>query len=94
MGVAGKATKAAVDNLHAVLVTELTKVVSDGVQVVTKEGEVVKETAPAAYFKEARELLKDNGVVADIASNTALQNLAAILPFPEGAEDEIRRAIQ
>ena len=81
-----KASVEAVENLHATVVTELTKAIKEGVRDVS--GNILP--APAAYFKEARELLKDNGVTADVTHNPALGNLIGALPFPDGDTDEIR----
>lgn len=77
-----KASKTAMDELHALLATALTGIIRDGVTIMDKEGNAVKVSAPATFFKEAREFLKDNGVEALPEANKGLQNLASSLPFP------------
>lgn len=85
-----KASQAAMAELHALLAKALTSIVKDGVTMLDRQGNEVKVAAPASYFKEAREFLKDNGVEALPTANQGLKDLAASLPFPspEDIEDE------
>lgn len=82
-----KATDAAMNQLHALLAEALTGIIKEGVKVIDRQGNVEVVTAPAAFFKEAREFLKDNGVEALPEANKNLQNLAAVLPFPSQGDD-------
>ena len=82
-----KATVAALGQLHALLAEALGKVIREGVKVVDKEGEEHVVDAPAAFFKEAREFLKDNHIEADPEKNPGLKSLADSLPFPSKGDD-------
>jgi len=83
-----KASQEALAQLHSLLASALSTIIKDGVKVITKEGDEVFLSAPASFFKEAREFLKDNGVEALPAANAGLQSLAAVLPFPAAGDDE------
>jgi len=82
-----KASEKELEGLHGLLAKALADVIKDGVTVLDKAGNVVRTTAPASFFKEAREFLKDNGVEALPTANKDIKNLAASLPFlPEDDE--------
>lgn len=71
------ASKKAMEQLHAALAGEMAKILQDGVTEVTKDGEVVKVTAGAAYLSTIRQFLKDNGIEAQSG------NGASAVPFDE-----------
>jgi hypothetical protein len=92
-----KASEAELSRLHGALARGLTDIITDGVEVPTKEGSV-KVTAPAAYFGVAVALLKNNNITADPEKNEELrdlneklqarrQNKRTELNFREAAED-------
>jgi hypothetical protein len=83
-----KASQAALDQLLSLLANALATIIKDGVKVMGKDGEELQLTAPASFFKEAREFLKDNGVEALPEAHKGIQTLAAVLPFPEQGDDE------
>ena len=82
-----KASTEVLGELHAAIVAALKPIIVEGITVLDRNGVATKVTAPAAYFKEARELLKDNGIDAVPSANPALQSLAAVLPFPAPGDD-------
>lgn len=92
-----KASEQELSDLHGALARGLKDIISDGVEVPTKEGSV-KVTAPAAYFGAAVALLKNNNITADPSKNEELSDLNALLQkrrqskkdelnFREAAED-------
>ena len=92
-----KASEAELSKLHGELARGLTTIISEGVEVPTKEGSV-KVTAPAAYFGVAVALLKNNNITADPEKNEELKELneklqarrqskRSELNFREAAED-------
>lgn len=58
----GRASEAALADLHSHVATELTKQIVEGVQEVTREGEVVTVSCKPATLAAAIKFLKDNGV--------------------------------
>ena len=81
-----KATKEAMDALHGVLAEALTNIIKDGVKTTDKDGNVVKAPASAAFFKEAREFLKDNGIES-LPTAPGVKSLADALPFPAPGDE-------
>lgn len=73
-----KASEAELSKLHGELARGLTTIISEGVEVPTKEGSV-KVTAPAAYFGAAVALLKNNNITADPSKNEELDALTKAL---------------
>ncbi len=94
-----KASEAELSELHGTIARELTKVIKDGVELPTKDGEgTTRMTAPAAYFGVAVALLKNNNITADPEKNEELKELneklqarrqskRSELNFREAAED-------
>lgn len=82
-----KASEEALAELHSLLAKALTGIIKDGVTITDKDGNPVKVSAPANYFKEAREFLKDNGVEA-LPTAPTVKGLADALPFPQPGDDE------
>lgn len=64
----------AMQALHAELAKVLTNAIKNGQEVVTKEGEVVKQDAPAAVLSVARQFLKDN----DITSGKGAKDMSEL----------------
>ena len=83
-----KASQDALAGLHGLLAKAFSSIIAEGVEIIGKDGSAQRVTAPAAYLKEAREFLKDNGVEALPTANKDIQNLAATLPFPSIEEEE------
>lgn len=81
-------SKEAMEALHVALATVLTDAVKNGVKEVTKDGEVVTVTAPAAVLNAARQFLKDNGIETVLTPGTPTADLAASLPFAGSEDDE------
>jgi hypothetical protein len=92
-----KASEAELSKLHGELARGLSAIISEGVEVPTKEGSV-KVTAPAAYFGVAVALLKNNNITADPVKNEELRDLneklqarrqskRSALNFRDSAED-------
>jgi hypothetical protein len=73
-----KASEQELAELHGALARGLKDIITDGAEVMTKEG-VAKVTAPAAYFGAAVALLKNNNITADPATDAGLQALTAAL---------------
>lgn len=73
-----KASEAELSDLHGALARGLKDIITDGVEVPTKEGSV-KVTAPAAYFGAAVALLKNNNITADPSKNEELDALTKAL---------------
>lgn len=69
-----KASEQELAELHGALARGLKDIITDGADVVTKEG-VAKVTAPAAYFGVAVALLKNNNITADPEKNEELRDL-------------------
>jgi hypothetical protein len=82
-----KASNDAMETLHGTLAKALGDIVKDGVTITDREGAAIRVTASAAYLKEVREFLKDNGVVSLPGTNKAVNHLASSLPFPAPGED-------
>jgi len=57
-----KATKDAMNMLHATLADTLAAAINEGVTVIDKEGNPVKATCPASILSVARQFLKDNQI--------------------------------
>ena len=57
-----KATKDAMNMLHATLDDTLAAAINEGVTVIDKEGNPVKATFPASILSVARQFLKDNQI--------------------------------
>lgn len=83
-----KASETAMESLHGAIAKALSDIVEKGITVLNKEGEAVTLSAPAAYLKEAREFLKDNGMVSLPGTNKAVNSLASKLPFPAAGEED------
>lgn len=75
------ASKEALELLHASLCKAFDDVLTNGVKEVTKDGELVTVTAPAAYLNVVRQFIKDNDIKAPPLKNAGVGNLAARLPF-------------
>lgn len=73
-----KASETELSTLHGEIARKLTEVISDGVEVGTKEG-TVKVTAPAAYFMAGITMLKLNNITADPETNAELSDLSKAL---------------
>ncbi len=69
------ATEAKLRALFEALTARLTTIISDGVSVVTKTGDVITVDPPASYLAVAAKLLADNKITA-VPENSALQKLA------------------
>lgn len=57
-----KASKDAMNMLHAALAKTLSDAINEGVVVLDKEGNEVKTTCPASVLSVARQFLKDNQI--------------------------------
>lgn len=73
-----KASEEDLSKLHGAVARGLTDLITEGIEVPTKEGSV-RVTAPAAYFGVAVALLKNNNITADPVKNDELQDLNAKL---------------
>ena len=74
--------------------SELLKILQEGREVVTKEGEVVKVGASAADLNVIRQRLKDCGITVGATTNNPVGNIVAemqrrgmSLPELDGADD-------
>ena len=77
---AGAATEEDLGGLHAGVCRALTEVVTEGVPIVDKDGEVVgKAPAPAAYLGAAIAFLKNNNITASPSKNKDLAALKEAL---------------
>lgn len=80
---AKKSSKLMLEELLTLLAEALCNAIRDGVKVLDKEGGVHTVPAPAAIFREARELLKDNNIQALDVPGSPVHNLIHGLPFGE-----------
>lgn len=85
-----KATNDLLDTLHALTAEKLADIIRNGVEVVDKEGNVERVTAPASYIAAAIKFLKDNDITADLGGgrfNPLKDALHNIPTFDDGDED-------
>lgn len=69
--------------LHGALCDHFAKLLVDGEEHVTKEGEVVKTPPSAATLRELRQFLKDNEITSVPGPKNPMGNLVGTLPrFP------------
>ena len=74
------ATKEAMQKLHALLASEFTKVLTEGVTARDEEGNIVKLTPTQAQLNVIRQFLKDNDIQAAMTSK-AMKSIVDNLPF-------------
>lgn len=79
-----KADNKALAELHG----ELTRVLTNAIKADYTSEDNPRGVPPAAILNVARQMLKDNLIVADIAKNDDLAALAAALPSFDPEEDE------
>lgn len=82
-----KADSNALEALHELLAQTLSKAIKDGQTVVTKDGEAVRQDAPASLLSVARQFLKDNEITAGLGNKDVSELEKAIkdmnsLPLP------------
>jgi len=65
----GKASQALMEKLHGVLAKELSDAITNGVEEMTKDGELVRVKAPSALLSVARQFLKDNHIEAGVGNS-------------------------
>lgn len=85
-----KADSTALNKLHELIAIKLTNIIENGIDVVTKDGDVIKVDAPASYIASAIKFLKDNDITAGLGNRDVSELERAIeemnnLPF----EDEV-----
>lgn len=90
-----KATSEDLGVLHGATTKILTEVLTNGVKVMDKEGEVVSLTPSAAYIMASATFLKNNNITADPATNKNLEDLRSALDRKrkEGKATLTRRSI-
>lgn len=71
------------DTLHLITAETLADIIRHGVTVVDKEGNQVKQPAPAAYIAAAIKFLKDNGVTAEPDSARMRDAAGALSELPD-----------
>lgn len=90
-----KASKDAMNALHAMLANTLSEAINEGVVVMDKEGNPVKTTCPASVLSVARQFLKDNQIElgkgeADQSSIARAMQEMADLPMDDEVPKEYR----
>lgn len=78
-----KASQEEMENLHGAVVREVTKVIREGEQVVTKDGDLVTRRPSAAMLNVARQILKDNNIESGVG-NADLEELEKAMKDMEG----------
>lgn len=76
------------DQLHLITAETLADIIRNGVEVLDKEGNVVRQPAPAAYIAAAIKFLKDNGVTAEPDSDRLRGTAGAVADLPVFDEDD------
>ena len=82
----GRATEKEVGDLHGLMVGVFHKILTDGEQTVTKDGEIVHSIAKPATLGVIRQFLSDSGIVC--VANEPPASLASKLPFALDANGE------
>lgn len=83
--------KELLNDLHQLTAAELLKVIREGIEVVDKEGNVVRQPAPATYYAQAIALLRQNNIqVAPGVKLGALAGLQKQLGALEQPEADLR----
>lgn len=77
-----KATDDMLDMLHRITAEQLATIIKEGVEVVDKEGNVIRQPAPAAYIAAAIKFLKDNDITADPGADRLKHLGGAISDIP------------
>lgn len=76
------------DQLHLITAETLADIIRNGVEVLDKEGNVVRQPAPAAYIAAAIKFLKDNGITAEPDSDRLRNAAGAVADLPTFDEDD------
>lgn len=93
-----KAKQLALEELHNLTALQLTAIITKGVPLVGKDGEVLTDPdtgealrapASAAYFATAIKFLKDNDITAQLAPDSPMNGLVSALPTFDEDGDEL-----
>jgi hypothetical protein len=86
----GSAPLAELNELHSLLAKEFKSQLNNGLEVVTKEGQVVKVSCGASQLNVIRQFLRDNNVECNGSLNPDIKSLTEELPFDELKQEPVR----
>jgi hypothetical protein len=80
------ASKEIMAALHEALAAEFVDLLKNGVTCYDKDGNAYQRKANASELNVIRQMLKDNGIEAELTNSKPLQSVVAGLPFEGEAE--------